>query len=105
MTQKPPSPTVSNGRDTRGRFAPGNHFGVGNPLAKRAQELRVAMAAAITEKDVKAVISAMINAAKDGDVSAARLVLERGPGPVVDVVTDERLAAIEAFIEESSHDN
>ena len=49
-----PSPTGSNGqpdRDTKGRFLPGNRRGQGNPMARRAQKLRVAVLRAVEPTD------------------------------------------------------
>lgn len=58
-----------------GRFAKGNKGGTGYPYAKRVCELRAALYESITAGDVKDVIGAMVHLAKQGDVSAARLIL------------------------------
>ncbi|MCA9233553.1 MAG: hypothetical protein KDA57_23135, partial [Planctomycetales bacterium] len=75
-----PSPADSNGRSKTGRFAPGNKFGKGNPLAKRAQKLRSALFAAVSEEDIEAIVAKLVAAAKNGDTIAAREVLDRTVG-------------------------
>ena len=77
-----PIPNGTNGRDERGRFAKGNPGGPGNPLARRAQELRTAAMGAVTADDMRGVIRRLVDMAKEGDVQAARLVLERTLGKV-----------------------
>lgn len=84
MAKRSPSPAEPNGRDTKGRFQQGNKAGKGNPNAARAQQLRHAMLAAVTTKDIRDVIRAMVRAAKNGDAQAAKLVLDRSLGPVTE---------------------
>ena len=59
----PPSPAGSNGsgRTPFGQFLPGNKYGKGNPLARKAQQLRVALSRAATVADVKAIARKMID--------------------------------------------
>lgn len=76
-------PADANGRDvSTGRFAIGNTCGQGNPLAKRAQELRAAFVNAVSLEDIQRIVAGMVSAAKAGDVAAARLVLDRCLGKV-----------------------
>jgi hypothetical protein len=63
-------------RDDHGRFLPGNRAAVGNPMARRVQRLRVAMLRALRPVDLPDVTRAMVDAAKAGDVAAARLLLD-----------------------------
>ena len=74
------SPTGSNGRDRSGRFSAGNKLAKGNPFAKQAQQLRVALFRAVTKRDIKAIVAKLVEAAKAGDVVAAREVLDRTIG-------------------------
>jgi len=60
------------GRDQRGRFAPGNP---GRPKGARHQTTR--HVEALMEGDAEAITRAVIEAAKGGDLTAARLVLDR----------------------------
>lgn len=75
--------TVSDGdsgRDSRGRFAPGNRAGKGNPNYLRTQRYRQALDAALSEKDLRAVMRGLLKAARAGDVAAARLLLHYSIG-------------------------
>ncbi len=89
-TRLAPSPAASNGRDSQGRFTPNNTFGKGNPHAKRVQEVRSALMSAVTDEDVKAIVAKMVERAKNGDVAAAKEVLDRLVGrPASPVVIGE----------------
>ena len=78
-----PSKNGANGqRDAQGRFLPGNEEGHGNPYAKQIHSFRAAIVKAVTPADVRAVIRALLKAAKSGDVAAAKLLLERTAGAV-----------------------
>lgn len=77
MSDNTPSRNGPVGRDARGRFTKGNAGGPGNPHARKAQQLRSAMLAATTQRDVAAIVKALIERAKRGDVTAAREVLDR----------------------------
>ena len=72
-----PSPNGSNGRAASGRFAKGNPGGPGNPHARRAARLRSALYKAVTPDDLRDVIQALLSAAKGGDVSAAKELMQR----------------------------
>lgn len=93
-----PSPAESNGRDQSGRFAPGNKLGRGNPLARRAQKLRSAMFEAVSDRDVRQILAALVNAAKNGDTIAAREVLDRTIGKAAQTDVLQRLEALEQAI-------
>lgn len=63
-------------RDEAGRFAPGTRGGPGRTdLADRGRYLR-AVKAAVTHDDLVDVLTAMVKAAKGGDVPAGRLICE-----------------------------
>lgn len=69
------------GRDrSTGRFVKGWKGGPGNPLAARVHEYRVAIFNAVTTEDVADVMRTMLKSAKDGDVAAAKVILERTAG-------------------------
>lgn len=80
MQQNPPSPTASNGRAASGRFGPGNQFSLGNPHAKRVAQLRSAIFAAVTEKDLGELMRSLLTNAMQGDTAAAKLVLAYAVG-------------------------
>jgi len=87
-----PSPNGSNGRDSAGKFLPGNGGGPGNPHAGRVAKLRSALMKAVSEKDVRDVAKALVTAAKDGDVQAAKLLFDR----VIGKFADDSPAEVEA---------
>jgi hypothetical protein len=62
----------NNGRDTGGRFGPGNP---GRPKGSRNQVTR--LAEKLMADDAEGVVSAVLTAAKSGDMAAARIVLDR----------------------------
>ena len=91
-----PSTNGSNGRDARGRFVGGNAGGPGNPHAKKVAKLRSAMLSAVTQKDFREVVKALIQRAKAGDVAAIRELLDRcigKPTLPLDIEVDGRLAS------------
>ena len=77
-----PKPNGSIGRNARGQFAPGNPGGPGSPYAKRVAELRAALLDSVSADHLRDIITAMVDAAKNGDVAAAKLVLDRCLGNV-----------------------
>lgn len=76
-----PTTNGENGeRLSNGRFAPGNAGGPGNPHFRRVASLRSAMLKSITDEDIAAIINRMIEAAKEGDLNAAKLILSYAIG-------------------------
>ena len=69
-----PSP---NGRDTRGRFAPGNGGGPGNPHARSVARFKAALVEAVSEEDIREVAAVLITNAKAGERWAVRELLDR----------------------------
>ena len=66
--------------DGNGRFTAGNVAGAGNPHARRVGRLRSLLLEAVGEDDLKAIVAAMVERAKGGDLAAAREVLDRCVG-------------------------
>jgi hypothetical protein len=87
---KPPSATgVNGGKDSRGRFAPGNAYGRGDPHRGKRAMLQAAVTRIVTADDIAEIIAALIEKAKQGDVMAAREVFDRVFGrPVASVEFD-----------------
>jgi hypothetical protein len=85
MRRPAPSP---NGRNDRGRFAKGNPGGPGNPYARRVADLRAALLESVTEQDIRAVARALVKRAKEGEVPAARELLDRLLGRTADSALD-----------------
>lgn len=81
--------TAQNGRTAGGRFAPGNKVAVGTRQAHLAK-LRKAFVDCLTTDDVVSVTSALVTAAKSGDVAAIKVFFERIHGRVAaEVRVDE----------------
>jgi hypothetical protein len=88
-----PSANASNGagRDNRGRFAAGNAGGPGNPFARRMAAFRKALCAAVSEQDIRDVAARLLQAAKGGDVAAAKVLLAYTVGRPPDAVNPDTL--------------
>lgn len=78
--------TVTNGRESTGRFGSGNRFA--RNRCNPAVELRQAFVDAVTPEDVAEIAQAMVKKAAEGNVQCAKLVLERCIGKVVAVQDD-----------------
>lgn len=69
--------TGNGGRDPMtGRFGPGNRAARGNPVNRKMSELRRALLERATTEDVADIFSSLMESARAGDTSAARLLLE-----------------------------
>lgn len=78
---KRPSTNGGNGaRDEGGRFANGNPGGPGNPYAQQVARIRSAILEAVSDDDLRAVVAALVEKARKGDVAAARELLNRLAG-------------------------
>jgi len=82
-----------------GRFLPGNGGGPGNPHAARVAELRSALLGAVTPGDLAAIARSLVQAARSGDVAAAKLVFERVLGRPLEADILDRLEALEQALE------
>ena len=74
-----PSTNGSNGdgRDAQGRFAAGNTGGPGNPYARETARLRRLIREAVSDEDLREIVRGMVQAAKGGDLAAAKELLNR----------------------------
>ncbi|RMH24587.1 MAG: hypothetical protein D6692_12755 [Planctomycetota bacterium] len=90
---------VTNGRTAGGRFAKGNPGGPGNPHAGKVGKLRAAILAAVTPEDVAAIVGALIQRAKGGDMAATKELLDRAIGKPTDGDLAERLDRLEEAAE------
>ena len=104
MAKSPPSPNGPNGGAGRdpatGRFAAGWKGGPGNPHAKQVGRLRSAMLAAVSDKEMKAIVKKLVQLAKSGSVPAAKEVLDRCLGRPVEADLIERLEQLETLMAE-----
>ena len=98
----PPSPAGASGRDpTTGQFLPGNKLGTGNPHASRGQKLRAALFDAVSPHDIHCIVRRLVGLAKRGDLTAARLILDRcfgRPIPTKDIVEDDVYSPDDKFL-------
>lgn len=65
------------GRAPDGKFAKGNAFAQGNPLAAKVQQLRRVLLDVVTVKDLEKVCRKLITLAKAGDLVAIRELMDR----------------------------
>lgn len=75
MDEKP-SANGDNGRDAQGRFTEGNPGGPGNPHAGQLAKLRSALLNAVSAEDVEAIVQEILKRAKEGSLSAAKMILD-----------------------------
>ena len=68
------------GRDARGRFTKGNPGGPGNPYTRQVARLRQALLEALEPEALREVVAALVRAARQGDVPAAKLLLAYAVG-------------------------
>ena len=87
-------------RDGHGRFGPGNKGGPGGgALSRKMTSLRCKLLAAVSEEDIEAIVQALIAKATEGDVPAAREVLDRCCGKAEALDLAVRLEALEDALE------
>jgi hypothetical protein len=94
------SSVAANGRRQNGTFAPGHKFAKGKPHAAKVQKLRSALLNAVKVEDLKAIVTQLVTVAKEGDVSAAKLLFDRLLGPPLPLDIEERLKAVERLLQE-----
>jgi hypothetical protein len=87
-----PSPNGANGgRDTRGRFVPGNPGGPGNPFARRVASFRKAVCEAVNEEDFRDLAARLLREARHGDLAAVKLLFAYTIGRPGDPVDPDTL--------------
>ena len=91
--------TEKHGKDGKGRFTKGNTFGQGNPFAKKTAQLRTGLINSVTKKDVSAIINRLKEDAIAGNTTAAKILLDRLFGPLINVDVLERLEELEKHLE------
>jgi hypothetical protein len=103
MSTEPSPNGGQSGRDPRGRFAKGNAGGPGNPYAAEVGKRRARLMKAIRNKDIDQAVKVMrevMAGGKDSDrLAAAKLLLDRALGPIVEADLLERLEQLEAVLQ------
>jgi hypothetical protein len=90
-TKAEQQPTAQSGRDGKGRFARGNKGGPGNPFNRRVAALRQLLVERVSDDDLAAIVDRLVQKAREGDVSAARLVLSYAVGRPTSAVDPDEL--------------
>jgi hypothetical protein len=85
----------TSGRGPDGRFCKGNAGGPGNPYTRKVAAMRQEFMAAATKEDIAAIARALIAKAKEGDVAAAKVVLQYTVGRPAQTVDPDRLDEME----------
>lgn len=85
----PPAPPA--GRDTRGRFVPGNPGGPGNPFARQVAQLRRDILANLTSRDIAQIIATLKMKAISGDMTAIKLLFQYAVGKPANPVNPDTL--------------
>jgi len=93
-----PSSNGRNGRDASGRFAKGNPGGPGNPFARRVAAIRSALLDAVDDGGIDQVAHGLLQAAKAGDVAAAKLLLSYTIGQPMAATNPDRLDLDERYL-------
>jgi hypothetical protein len=79
------------GRDAKGRFTAGNTGGPGNPFGRRLAMMREAVMRAVSADDVEQLLRKLLALAMDGDLAAAKLVLQYAVGKPKPVAEPDRV--------------
>ena len=68
-------------------------------MAQKVGKLRAELVRSVTLGEVRKIAKGLVQAATEGDVSAARLLFDRLFGPPVQADYEQRIAVLESFIE------
>lgn len=86
---------TADGRDPQGRFLPGCKGGPGRTPSASVHEHRAALVEAVSPQDIADIVGMLVAQAKAGDLTAARIVLERVLGKPVEGDLLERVETLE----------
>ena len=98
----PQQTTESTPRDDQGRFKVGNAGGPGTPFARQVAALRKALLATVQPEDIAAIVQALLEQAKKGNVQAAKLVLAYTVGKPEKAADPDRLDAHEWYVQKET---
>ena len=88
------------------KFAKGNKCGKGgNPLQQRSLKLRAALLSAVTTEDIQEIMFNLVEAAKNGNITAAREVLDRTIGKSDESMVVKKLEELEERFLEQEESN
>ena len=86
------------GRNSLGQFVKGNPGGPGNPSAAAVARNRQALLEAVEPAQLRAIVLTLVQQALDGDVAAARLVLDRLCGKLEPSTTTAPVVAVQNIV-------
>jgi hypothetical protein len=100
-------PLPESGRGPKGQFAKSNRGCPGNPFARQVAAMRQEFLKAVTSEDMAGIVRALIEKAKEGDVAAAKLVLQYTLGKPAGTVDPDRLDETEwqQWLREAVHNS
>ncbi len=90
MAGRPSTNGANGARGANGRFAKGNAGGPGNPHARRVAQIRSIILEAVSEEDLRAIVAALVQRAKEGDIAATRELLDRLAGKPAQMADPQR---------------
>jgi hypothetical protein len=99
-----PANDGNDGRDTKGRFAPGNKHGLGRPRNQRIDEMRTTMLCSVRHEDIIEVTRALVEKAKRGQIDAIRLLYDRVFGPITAMDVKEEIEQLHEAIRSLQQD-
>jgi hypothetical protein len=85
----------ANGRDEKGRFAPGNPGGPGNPYTRQTALLRQVVLDELNEVEIRIIVQRLKARAVGGDVQAIKLVLAYAVGKPESAVNPDEIDRLE----------
>src|SRR4051794_24333002 len=91
MSQPPLDSAPQSDRAAGGRFALGNKGGPGNPFNRRVAHLKRIFLEAVSDDDMRAVAHDIILKARNGDLAAAKLMLQYSLGKPATAVEPDRV--------------
>lgn len=87
------------GRDSAGKFVKGHKSpGPGNPLGSKVLELRRALVAAVSPKDIEKIAKQLVSSAIGGDVAASKLLFSYIFGAPISIDVMEKIDELEATL-------
>jgi hypothetical protein len=78
-------------KDAKGRFAPGNSGGPGNPFARQLADLRKMALEVVNPDELRELLQALLQRAKDGDNAAAKILLQHTLGKPTAPIDPDRI--------------
>lgn len=101
MNTEPLKTDFNGERDRSGRFTKGNHQNAGGHRASHVAKLRAELEKAVSYDDIRQIAMRLVSEAKNGNIRAIDLLLNRLLGSPVQADLIERLDELEKQMEDS----